>query len=421
MIAYRAALPMVFAIWFLQLAGGILGLVTPLGLGEMGVSLSNIGLVASLYAVGFMGGALSAPYWISRIGNIRCFSFAAAICCISCLSMDMWQTPAVWAVLRLLIGLAFSLMVTAIESWMGAAISAAQRGGVMSIYHLVAKAALLLGPLIIIGNSSLDHTNYVLSGIFLAAALIPVCITKQNEPPRPVRDNKSIFSLVHTAPSAVIGAFFAGAINSAVMALLPLFMQPFSDVDSLTLYAALALAAVNIGGLISQWPMGWLSDHIDRRIVVGITAIIAAVAGAIIFFFADSMSMTMLLVLLAVWGAGSLVYYGICVAHGVDRSKKEQITQMMSLLLFVWATGAVIGPFLLGLVMNTALGVKGLFGAVFILHLFLAFVMIVRNSSRASTPEEAQTDWHPTLPSTSAMIDIDPRTPAESIPPRKAE
>ncbi len=411
MSSYRPAFPMIIAVYFFQLSGGILGLVTPLGLDKMGISLGAIGLIASLNAVGFMIGALTAPYWIKRLGFIRCFSFAAALACICCLCMDLYQNPIAWAGLRLAMGICFALMLTPIESWLGGALSIEQRGGVLSIYHLVAKVGLMVGPLLIIQYSTFASENFTLAGLFLAAALVPICITKQEEPPKPSFETTSFFKLMQIAPSAVVGVFLAGFINSSVLALLPVFMQSYVPLGDLTLYATLALGAVNIGGLLLQWPMGWLSDIVDRRIIVGLLAVIAGLAGLIIIAGADHVNPSTLLILLGVWGAGALVFYGICVAHGVDRSNESQITQMMALLLFIWAIGAVIGPMIVGIAMSSILGVKALFGINLVLHFGLAITMIVRNTKRKKPQLKNQEDWHPTLASTTAVIEIDPRNP----------
>jgi len=54
MLMVRPVLSLVLAVWFLQLAGGMLSVVTPVGLAELGAASDAVGLIAALHAAGFM-------------------------------------------------------------------------------------------------------------------------------------------------------------------------------------------------------------------------------------------------------------------------------------------------------------------------------------------------------------------------------
>ena len=70
MNALRPIFVLIAAVWFLQLAGGTLSVIVPLGLSELGASPTQIGVIAALYAAGMMMGAWLAPQLVARIGNI---------------------------------------------------------------------------------------------------------------------------------------------------------------------------------------------------------------------------------------------------------------------------------------------------------------------------------------------------------------
>lgn len=411
MRAYRTVFSLICATLFLQLGSGVLGIVTPLGLRSMGLSTTGVGIIAALHAAGFMAGAISAPRFIRNVGNIRCFSAAAAICGIGSLTLYIAPDAFSWGVIRFVQGAGFALMFTAVEAWLGAAIPAAQRGGVLGVYHVGAKAALFIGPLLIFGYSALDPANFIIAGICLAAALVPVCVTRQTEPLRPVLETQSLASMIKLAPSATVGVFMAGIINTGTLALLPVFAEAFATPDKATQIAVVTFAVANVGGLLSQWPLGRLSDHIDRRSVVGGMALVAAGAAFAIGAVGTDASQTLLLVLLGVWGAGSLSFYGICVAHGIDRASEEQMTPLMSGLLFVWATGAVIGPVLSGVSMRTNAGAAGLFWLAGAMLVLLSIFMLMRRVSHAGPAEAAQEDWASTFPKSVVGSELDPRTP----------
>ncbi len=415
MRAYRSAFALISAVWFLQLAGGILGIVTPLGLQDMGLNTTWIGIIAALHAAGFMIGAAYAPRIIRRIGNIRCFSVAAAICGIGSLCLYLAPTATGWTVVRILQGIGFAMMFTAAEAWLGEAIEPEQRGGVMGFYHVVAKLALFTGPVLVIGYSALDPGNYILAGIFLASALIPICLTYQPEPSRDEVEPQSVRSLVRRVPSAAIGVFLAGVINTGTLALLPIYAGTYALNGQETYFVVLTYAVANAGGLISQWPFGRLSDHVDRRSVIAGMAVSSGAAALGLGLMSGDISQPVMLALLALWGAGSLSFYGISVAHGIDRVRSEDVTQLMSGLLFVWAAGSVIGPIASGLAMRAGFGAAGLFLLAGVLLLILAASMLVRRASKAGPTDAAQEDWSLTAPMSVAGADLDPRAPDDLL------
>lgn len=411
MRAYRSVFALICATWFLQLSGGILGIVTPLGLQAMGLGTSGIGVIAALYAAGFMAGAAYAPKIIGRIGNIRCFSVAAAICGIGSLTLYMAPNALGWSAVRIFQGVGFAMMFTAAEAWLGEATEPEQRGGVMGFYHVVAKLALLVGPVMIIGFSALDPGNFVLAGIFLAAALIPICMTYQPEPTHTIVDALSLQTIIRIAPSAALGVFLAGVINSGTLALLPVFAGAYAPSGHETSFAVMTYAAANVGGLLSQWPLGRLSDRIDRRTIVAAMAFVAGASALLLGIVSNDISPLAMLSLLALWGAGSLSFYGISVAHGVDRVRTGQVTQLMSGLLFIWAAGSVIGPIASGLSMRSPFGPRSLFVLAGILLLVLTVSMLVRRVAKAGPKDSAQEDWNLTVPTSIVGVELDPRTP----------
>lgn len=408
---YRNVWALIAAAAFLQLGGGILGVVTPLGLETLGVSPGLIGAIAAVYALGFMVGAYTASNAVILFGNIRVFSAAAATCGASVLVMQLALDPWSWTFVRILQGAAFAWMFSSIEAWLGSTVSVKNRGSVSGFYHLIAKIALMAGPFFVAGLAPVDFRPYLWCAMFLCLSLLPVCLTRRGEPPAPSVEPLPFKRLFDIAPSAVISVFLAGLINSGTLALLPLYAGVALPGVSggATGAAAIAAAAVWTGGLISQWPAGRISDHIDRRVVIAVMGAVSAIAALVLGLF-PGMPQNWILITLAVWGAGSLSFYGIGVAHAIDRSDTAQISRVMSGLLFVWAAGSVIGPPLSGYAFRMPFTEGGLFLLAAISSAILAVAMMYRRTKRQDVPKEAQEPWKITLPSTASTGEIDPRT-----------
>lgn len=410
---YRNVWALISAVGLLQVAGGILGVITPLGLGQLGVDAFFIGLIAALYGTGFMIGAWTAPRAIAAIGNIRVFSAAAAVTAAGTLFMGMEEFPAAWTLIRFAHGLSFAWMFASAESWISAATPAPARGGVLGLYHVIAKAALLTGPFLIAGLSPLVPEPFLWSGIFLALALVPVCLTRRSEPARAGRHAMGPLALLKMAPGAVWGVLLAGIINTGVLSLLPVFAQEIAPPDhegGVTGAAAAAMAAAWTGGLLSQWPVGRISDRLDRRVVIAAMALVAGGAALAVGLAFTQMSYAVVLILFGLWGAGSLSFYGIAVAHGVDRCEPGHISSMMAGLLFVWAFGSVLGPPLAGLSMRTPYGGGGLFLYAGALSGLLVLAMLWRKGARPAAPGPHRAGWEMTRPTSVSSAEIDPRS-----------
>ena len=406
----RPVLSLILAVWFLQLSGGMLSVVTPIGLTAMGSSSVSVGVIAGLHAAGFMAGAYFSPRLIGEIGNIRVFAAGAALTAIGAVGQGLWTSEIGWALVRFVQGATFAGMFAAAEAWLGRVTPQQHRGNVLGVYNVSAKAALLLGPLIILGMAPLDPKNFLWCGLFLAAALVPVCLTRRQEPPKIITGRLPLARLLKISPSASAGVFIAGLVNSGTLALLPVFASTIAEDRNALAMAGIAYSVANVGGLLTQWPAGLISDRIDRRYVIAVLALISGAATLVLFQFAGSLPINGVFVLLFAWGAGSLSFYGVCVAHGVDRVSDEDMTAMMAMLLIVWAFGSVIGPILAGLMMRSPLGAPGLFAFSTACLAFLFMIMVVRRIERAPVADEEQSSWQPNLPAGLPGGDLDPRT-----------
>jgi MFS family permease len=165
-----------------------------------------------------------------------------------------------------------------------------------------------------------------------------------------------------------------------------------------------------------QWPLGWLSDRIDRRhVILGCAAAVAALS-ATLAMLGGTVGPTALVALFLAWGAFSMSFYGICVAHASDHASPEEMVRVSSSALFAWATGSSVGPTLAAPLLD-ALGPAGLFVYATTISTALAGFVAWRMTRRAPVPVEAR-EAFVNLPATSPRLaDIDPRTAGREAPP----
>jgi MFS family permease len=379
MTVYRNVASLILAVMLLQAASGILSVTTPLALDYMGASALGVGVVAAVFSAGFMLGAWFAPDVVRQIGHIRAYSAAAAIYAAGILGMALAFDPVAWGPLRFLQGAASAVMFTAAESWIADSTPRSKRGGVMGMYQLLLKVALSCGPLLIVDHAPDDIRPFIWAGLLMVLAVIPLCATRRSQPVLPDREAISFAGMLKIPPAALAGAIVAGIANTGIMSQLPLYAKELEPGAGASAATTLSIAAW-MGGTVTQWPAGLLSDRIDRRFVVAGLSLMALVACIALFMTAGRVSFSVTVMLAAVWGGGALSFYSVSASHATDRSEPGQIASVMSGMLFVWAAGSVAGPIITGVTADTDLGQPGVFAVVAVLY----FALLASNLWRVS-------------------------------------
>jgi MFS family permease len=368
---------LILAIAILQLAQGLLSVFFPLAMSADGMPPIAVGLVGAAYSAGFMAGAWVGPTLLARSGHIRVFAACGAIAAAATLSVHFAGGAIGWMCARAAMGAAVALLFAAAESWMNASLGKSERGRIIGVYMVTTKAALVLGPFLTYGFSASAPEPLMVAAAIIALAIVPICFTTTKQPEPPKAQPLALREQFATAPAAVTACFGAGVLNAAVLTLSPLYAKDHFGEASATTFQA----AAQFGSLLLQYPAGRLSDRIDRRLVIAGLSAIAAVAAAFLTIFGGELSFTVATLLFAIWGAGSLSFYGIAVAHMADRADPTQIARATSGLLFVWALGSVVGPLSAGAV-TSLFGQNALFAYACVLGVVLSGFMAIRSGLR---------------------------------------
>ncbi len=340
----RNVAALIAAVSICQLATGLLGVHIPLAVRAHEISRAGLGLISALYATGFMLGAAAGPTLLARVGHIRVFAAAGATAAVFTLWLYWAQGLAAWVMLRFFAGFFIACLFGSAESWMNGALGRAERGGVLGFYHVCTKVALASGPFMIAGAGALAPEPLMTAAACFALALLPICLTSQAQPQAPKAQPLAIRALFHTAPAAVIACFGAGLINGAVLSFAPLYADQTFGMGSAAGFQAAAWG----GALLLQWPAGRVSDHVDRRVVIAALVLSAGLAAMGLAMFGPGLPFWGAALVFAVWGSGGLSYYGLAAAHMADRAEPGQIPRATAGLLFIWASGSIVGPALVG-------------------------------------------------------------------------
>jgi len=386
----RNVAALIIAITILQLAGGLLGVRLPLAFANH--SRTELGVVAASYSAGFMMGAMIATTLLSRVGHIRVYAACAAIFAVATLALhfttDVWS----WGVARMAAGVSVALLFAVIESWLAFSIHSRVRGEIMSVYMVCTKAALALGPFFALNYAPEAPEPWMIAAALAALSMVPICFTETAQPDPPKAQPLALVEQFATAPAAVIGAFGAGLVNGGVLALAPLYAAQHYGANAATAF----FSAAYTGSLLLQWPAGRLSDRVDRRLVIAALAAIAGVAAFALALWSGQLSSSAAILIFFVWGAGGLSFYGIAVAHMADRAEPGKIAQSAAGILFVWAAGSVIGPLIMGPLVDF-FGVPSVFWFAAVAAALVCAAMFWRQSAREGPETATKEEFAPQM------------------------
>lgn len=301
---------------------------------------------------------------------------------------DVWS----WGLARMAAGIVVALMFAAIESWMNFTIGARVRGEIMSVYMVMTKASLALGPFFAFNYVADAPEPWMIAAAFAALSMVPICFTAAEQPDPPKAQPIALVEQFATAPAAVIASFGAGLVNGGVLALAPLYAS-----EHYGAYAAAEFySAAFTGSLLLQWPAGRWSDRVDRRLVIAaLTALAAACAFALAVWSGRLLEWAAVL-LFFLWGAGALSFYGIAVAHMADRAEPGRLAQSAAGLLFVWAGGSIVGPLVMGPMVDV-FGIGGMFWFAGAAALAVCAAMFWRRTTREAPEAKTKEEFSPQI------------------------
>ena len=320
---------------------GVLATLLPLRFAAQGLTPTVIGILAAAEEIGFLVGCLYAHRIIAPVGPERAYAAFAGMKAVAILALHFAVGVPFVALIRLLIGFNAAGLAVIVESWLNALVSNEQRGRVLTIYVLV--VGLFYGSGQLLGeNLNVRGPEFLfLAAIATTLALVPMAGIEVRAPALPHKVELRILKALRTSPVSVLACLLNGLILSAFMTTGPLFGEKigFSQPQIVVL-----MACVSLGGLLLQWPIGYVSDKIDRLYaLIGLGAGTLAVAAALLMV--DRHTPFMLLALLfGAFGGLAESLYAVGVAHANDRAESVDYVALSSTLLFVWALGAAIGP-----------------------------------------------------------------------------
>jgi MFS family permease len=345
---------LLLGMFMLMIGNGMQGSL--LGLrGEMeGFSTFELSIVMSAYFAGFLFASRAAPVLIQRVGHIRVFSALGSLISAVLILYPALTEPWAWIAGRALIGFCFCGVYITAESWLNAAADNDNRGKALSLYMVVQMGGIVLAQYIIVLGDVGGFILFIIPSILVSMSFAPILLSTTTATPQFERVAPlPITRLIAASPLACVGMLLLGSVFAGQFGMTAIYgsragltVGEISFVMSMTYLAALVL----------QFPIGWLSDRMDRRRLILMLSV-AGAAGAILSFIFPGILWLITLSSMVV-GVTSNTLYAILIAYANDYLDGPDMAGASGGLLFLNGLGAIAGPFAVGWMMDT-LGVHG--------------------------------------------------------------
>ena len=362
------------------------------------IDSAAMGYIMAGYFLGFLGGSQLTPILLQRVGHVRVFAAFGSLISAAFILYAAIVNPYAWWLLRVLVGFCFSGVYVVAESWLNHSASNDSRGKALSLYMIVQMLGMFLGQsLLNLGDPS-DYSLFVLITVLVSLSIAPILLSASNT--APVGNSAKAMplkELISTSPLACFGMLMLGGIYSVLYAMSPVYATERGLSVAQTSYFIMAIFA---GAMIFQFPIGWLSDKMDRRILIIGTTGIGAITALMCMHFGDTY--VLLLTAAFILGGTANPLYSLLVAYANDYLELEQMAAAAGGLLFINGLGAMSGPILVGYAMSK-LGIEWYFIILFLLMSAICLYGIYRMSQRAHTVVDESAPYLPISSNTSGL------------------
>lgn len=405
---------LLISIAFLMLGHGLLLLLLPLYAGSLNFTDSQVALTGSAYFIGFVTGCLASPYLLKRVGHIRSFAVLAtsysALVALFALIPHFYA----WLGFRVLVGASISGLYVIVESWLSDRSEPESRGSILSIYTMLNMTMIMAGQqLLNLGN--LDSlVLFALAAVFISLSIIPVSLTLSLAPAAVHHVRPHIGNLWHHSPVAFFSAIVAGMVTGSYWSLAPVYASSVG-LDSKALAAF--ISASILGGACCQWPLGRISDSVDRRIVimnVALSGALVSMAFALMTWMDSGFSSWTTFVASFLWGGSCMTLYALSLAHANDNAEPSEFVSIGSAMLITLGVSSAIGAPIAALFMDH-IGPAGLYVFASSCLFILVFIVILRRYQRVITLSDDEKDSFQAATDMAGptIYEIDPRNDEE--------
>ena len=370
--------PLLMGVLLLMVGNGIQGTLLGIRGNLEGFTTYQLSYVMAAYFAGFLFGSWAAPRMIRRVGHVRVFaalgSFISAILVI----YPVYPDWVVWTALRVLAGFCFSGIYITAESWINNTASNETRGQALSAYMIVQMLGIIASQVLLNLPDTSGFALFIIPSVLVSLAFMPILLAPTPAPAFDSTRRLPFRDLFRISPLGCAGMLLTGGVFSAMFGMASVWgAQEGLGVRDISIF----VGALYVGGLVLQYPIGFLSDRMDRRMLIMVLSCVAALVMLGATFL--PLSFHALIVVALILGGITNPVYALLIAYTNDFLPRDQMAAASAGLIFLNGFGAIFGPTATGWMMET-IGPRGFFLFIGILYIALAGYAVYRMTRRAA-------------------------------------
>ena len=353
----------------------------------LSLTLSRAGYSETMIGINTIAQPLAAllfapfiPGLIGRFGAASVMIAALLVFGATLLILPLYVDIAAWFILRPLMGAAGCVLWVASEAWVNAMADEKSRGRIVGIYGTAGALGWAMGPVILLIAGTEGYLPYALTAGMSVLACIPMLLSRGKEPDLSQGPRSKIWMYLLLAPVPLVANLSVAASHEAFDAFFAIYAEALGKTEKV---AFTLMALGGIAGMISQYPLGWLADRMNR---VLLTFLLVASSMACPLLLPYCLEMSVLgLVIIFFWGVVSTGIYTMGTILVGERFRGAQLAGASAAFTAMYAMGVLIGPPTAGVSMDV-FGPHGLTYTMIVLYALvlpvIAWTMLRRQPSR---------------------------------------
>src|SRR6056297_1049718 len=315
--------------------------------GIEGFGTLQLSVLTPAYFLGFLVGSRVTPEMIRRVGHVRVFAALGSFLSAGLIAYPVLTDPYSWTVIRVLLGFCLAGAYVTVESWLNNAATNATRGKVLSAYMVAQTSGIIVAQGLMNVGDAAGYLLFVIPSILVSLSFAPILLSATPTPAFETDKPMTLRRLYDSSPLASVGMLILGGIFAAQFGMASVYgAEAGLSVAQISGF----VASIFTGAMVFQVPVGWLSDRLDRRLLIlGVSAVGAVSTGVGAFL---GVEFETLLVLGFVMGGMASPLYSLFIDYTNDFLEVEDMAAASGGLVFVYGMGAIAGPMVTGQLME---------------------------------------------------------------------
>ena len=385
----------------LMIGNGLQGTLLGIRGSIEGFSPATMSYVMSAYMIGMLLGSRAAPLLIQNVGHVRVFAALASLISAVFIGFAVWVDPVAWFLFRLVVVFCFSGVYVVAESWLNDSSTNENRGKTMSAYMVVQMLGITIAQVIVNFADPSTFILFALISILVSISFAPILLSVSKVPVFNTSKKMSLSKLYETSPLCCIGMILLGSIFSLLFGMTAVFgsEKGFSVSE-----ISILVGSIYVAGLLSQYPIGYFSDRVDRRLLIIYISSFAFLFLSLGMIMSNNFYFVMFIFVVA----GSLAnpLYSIFIAYTNDYLESGDMASAAGGLVFMSGIGGIFSPILAGQLM-VYFGPDSFIYSIIFMFFLIAIFGIYRSTRRSSLDTESATSHVAIMPqATNVAVEI---------------